>query len=182
MAGAAAFAAGFRVRFAVDPCGGPGIDLSQPGAAKQPFSAPGALLEVRGGKEDSIEMKLQRHVSRNAAGNADPLRPAGRSLRRPSAPTTPGFVRHFADVRASRWRTSWTGLLQGYVRLLHAEHQHREYLRYTNPGDDQARGRSARERTLDPSIAQGAGDQSQTHRDPDQAAGEVRARFAKTAR
>ena len=65
------------------------------------------------------------------------------------------------------------GLLQAYVRLLHAACQHREYLRTTDLGGVQ-RELAQLQKTLESDTGQGAGDQPQAHRDPPEAGREVR--------
>jgi uncharacterized protein YukE len=48
-----------------------------------------------------------------------------------------GRLSSTSQMLAGEMQQRLDGLLQGYLRLLHAAHQHREYLRTTNPGNIQ---------------------------------------------
>ena len=74
------------------------------------------------------------------------------------------------------------GLSQSYVRLLNSAFHHREYLRTINPDAHPARKLEQLQKDLEQRTAQGAGDQPQAHRDPEQARRKVSTRSTRTAR
>ena len=164
------FRAGLRQRTALAAGRRPGADLSQPGAAEQPVSAPGALLEICRGEAPARQRGSAPCSTkcRRKCGCATPswTPSAGPSARTTAASPPP------RRCSPSRWKTS-----SRPAAVLRAPAPFRlpapRVPRTTDP-DAIQRELAQLQKTQESDTAKGAGDQPQAHRDPEQAHRKVR--------
>ena len=152
---------------------GTGADIPQPGAATiRRFQRLVRSWKYRRRKARARK-EPERAVLRAAAGDARALRqrstPPAKAIRARTTAASPPPRR----CSWTRWSPSCQGLAHSYIRLLNSAFHHREYLRGTNP-DNITQGAGAAAEGARQRTCQGAGDQPQAHRDPQQARGEVR--------